>query len=225
MRSRDLVRKAPGLSWAVVIAATVSAPSTAPAKDKRTADVQVENKTGREIEFVTVAHMYSDNYKNSKTWGNLPDGRMTREFLAAEYNTGFGTTGVDWWIVTWKFKGDDTVYVTDPYNLRSVADGLEKFALSALPAVGKLVGEFVAAAVGAPPDAGGAIGGKAAEEVGKLLLNSESTVGFKKHTLRAKDSTQKKAAATVVEITSAEVKFRSPSGVSTVGFAPIKGKK
>jgi hypothetical protein len=71
----------PGRCALVVVPAfaiVLAAPGTAPAKDKRHANVVVENKTGNVIEVVTVAHKYSDNYKQAKTWGNLPNGSLSR---------------------------------------------------------------------------------------------------------------------------------------------------
>jgi len=227
----------------VAVAGISSAPSAAYAKSEHEADIQIANKTGREIQFVTVAHKYSNDYKNTKTWGNLPNGVTTKEPLVAEYNTGIGTTGKDWWIVTWQFKGDNTLYVTSPKNFRDIVDHLEKWSKDALPIAGKLGGAALGVAggtaagvaVGGPAGGpaggkaggavGGAIGGKAATEMGALLLNSESTVGFKQHILREKDSKQKNARPTVIEIGDKEVKFNSPSGDSSTGFHRMNGKK
>lgn len=205
-----------GLAIALVIC--LSGTGTAFAKDKRHAIIVIENKTGKEIEFVTVAHKYSDNYKNHKTWGNLLNDKTTKDGLEVEYNTGFGTTGRDWWVVTWKFKGDDTVYLTTPQNFRGLIDGVEKGLTQALPEIGKAAG----AAVGG--EAGAAIGGPAAEKVGMLFLNTESTDGFKQHILRDEDSKEKDGKPTVIEIGPKEVKFKSPSGDSTTGFSPVKKK-
>src|SRR5438128_57812 len=123
--------------WAGValLVAASAIPSVAQAKEKHTADIQVENKTGHEIEFVTVAHKYGNDYKQTKTWSNLGNGRTTRQAMQVDYNTGFGTTGADWWVVTWKYKGDDTLYVTDPAGLRKVVDAGEKFSRDTLPVV------------------------------------------------------------------------------------------
>ena len=71
MSRRKLTRMA-HLGFWVALAVSGSAPAYA--KEKHTANVQVLNKTGKDIQFVTVASKYSDNYKNAKTWGNLPDG-------------------------------------------------------------------------------------------------------------------------------------------------------
>ena len=154
------------------------APSPLPEVEERKADVQVVNKTGRDIEFVTVAHKYSDNYKESKTWGNMANGVASKDTLEVQYHTGFGTTGQDWWLITWRYKGDPTVYMTAPKNFREIVDAVEKLAITALPAAGKFVGSLIGG------EAGGEIGGPAAKEMGSALLNSESTVGFKSHILR-----------------------------------------
>jgi hypothetical protein len=129
--------KMPG-RWALVssLAIVLVAPAIATAKEKRHGNVVVENKTGKVIEFVTVAHKYSDNYKQAKTWGNLPNGQTVKEPLVVEYNTGFGTTGRDWWVVTWKFRGENAIQLTTPNNFRGLVDALERAAINALPGAG-----------------------------------------------------------------------------------------
>jgi hypothetical protein len=212
----------PGRCALVVVPAfaiVLAAPGTAPAKDKRHANVVVENKTGNVIEVVTVAHKYSDNYKQAKTWGNLPNGQPVKEPLVVEYNTGFGTTGRDWWVVSWKYQGDDAIYLTDPFNLRGPIDALEKATIKALPGAGTAAG----GAIGGEP--GAAIGGPAADQIGKLFLNTESTDGFKQHILRDEDSQEKGGGKpTVIEIGTENVKFRSPSGESTTRISAAKKK-
>jgi Up-Regulated in long-lived daf-2 len=207
----------------VAVAGISSVPSAAYAVDKNTADIQIANKTGREILFVTAAHTYSDNYRNTKTWGNLPNGVITKEPLVAEYNTGFLTTGKDWWIVTWQFKGDKTLYVTSPRNLQAglVGEhGVEIFSTQALPIAARLADTALKAGKVA-----GAIGGPHADAMGSLLAQSESTVGFKQHILQVVDSKQTNVGPTVIEIGDKEVKFYSPSGLSSTEFRPVNGKK
>ncbi|PKS05649.1 hypothetical protein jhhlp_008168 [Lomentospora prolificans] len=68
---------------------------------KRTAKVVIRNNTSNPIAAVGVAHKYSDDYKNSGSWGIVQPGEVTEETMEVEYNTGFLTTGRDWWLVTW----------------------------------------------------------------------------------------------------------------------------
>jgi hypothetical protein len=203
--------------FVVALIMSTAATHTAMAKDHRHAIIHVQNNTGKDIDFVTVAHKYSNDYKNHQTWGNLPNSATTSDGLEVDYTTGFLTTGRDWWLVTWKFKGENMVHFTDPQNFRGIVDALEKAALAGLPEAGKAAGGAVAGKPGA------AIGGPAAERIGTLFLNNESTDGFKQHILRDEDSKEKGGKSTVIEI-GGEVTFRSPSGVSTtrVGSAPIK---
>ena len=218
MSLRVTIRPSSLMAYLLVTAYISSQPSIVGAKEKHTADVQVVNKTGHDIEFVTIAHKYSDDYKNSKTWGNLRTGGVTKEPLQAEYNTGFLTTGRDWWIVTWKYKGDETIYVTNPKNLRSLVDAMEQFAGKVLPLAGEVVGSIVGG------DDGGTVGSAAAAALGSLLLNSESTVGFKQHILREEDSRERNARPTIIEIGEKEVRFSSSSGDSSTGFTEVKKK-
>lgn len=179
----------------------VAGPQIAQAGHKQMAEVVISNKTGREIEYVTLSHKYSSNYKNPNTWCAVANDTVTRDKLIVEYNTGFLTTGVDWWLVCWKFKGDNTIYRTDACPFRPLIDDVEKVTMSLIP--------FVA---GAATDSKA---GKTAVEAAALgLLNSESTAGYKKHTLRYEDSMAAKAKPTVIEIGKDLVKFQSPSGQS-----------
>lgn len=45
---------------------------------------------------------YSDVYKNQLTFpDDLPSVQTTSQQLTVEFNTGAGTTGVDWWLISW----------------------------------------------------------------------------------------------------------------------------
>jgi hypothetical protein len=220
MSVRTLSQDVVTLSLTIVAVAGISSvPSAAYAVN---ADIQIANKTGREILFVTVTHKYSDNYTNTKTWGNLPNGVVTKEPLVAEYNTGLFTTGKDWWIVTWQFKGDNALYVTSPKNLQAALaaeHGAEFFSRQALPIAARL-----AATAAKAGKVAGAIGGPHADAMGSLLAQSESTVGFKQHILKDVDSNQYRR-PTVIEIGDKEVKFYSPSGPSISEFVPVNRRK
>ena len=119
--------------------------------------------------------------------------------------------------MTWKYKDDPAIYITDPHNFRSVIDAVEKFALEKIPAAGAAAGGAVGGNIGA------AIGTPAAKALGDQLLNTEPTAGFKQHILREEDSVEKNAKPTIIEIDGDKVKFISPSGTSETGSK--QGKK
>ena len=185
--------------------------------------IRVSNQTGRTIEVVTVAHKYSDVYKNSETFANLPNGFTTNSFIA-DYNTGFGTTGKDWWALTWRFQGENAVYITNPNNFRAFFDAADTVGPALFKAVGSFAGRTAGMAAGTAVEPGGGTalagiagataGSLAAGAIASVLFNSETTVGFKQHILRSEDEDSD----TVIIIKSQGVTFHSPSGDSDTVF-------
>jgi len=227
MNARAITRKALSVSQGLVVVWVLSLPALAQAQTKRTASVQVKNSTGRVIEWVSVFHKYSDNYKDEKVWRNVPNGSVPSEMLEVRYNTGFGTTGIDWWLIMWKYQGEDTVYRTDPNNGRALIDGVETVAKAVLPTAGAVLGEVGGFLLTKSPVAA-QIGGAMGEETCRALarhLNSEKTAGFKQHILRPKDSHDKFAEATIIEIALAQVKITSPSSADDFGPTTTPAKK
>jgi len=200
------------------------------AQTKREAQIFVENKTGKEIEIVTVIHKYSDVYKNSMTWVELPNQVATKFPIKCEYNTGAFTTGKDWWLVTFKFKGNDDIYATSPNNLRSGFDAVEgaflkfdvvqRYATVMGTCLGATAGAVAGTAIAPGPGTAvmgatfGAIGNQAGNAAGKelqkALMNGEKTEGFKQHILRKEDENK----PTYIKIYLSAVTFESPSGKS-----------
>lgn len=107
-------------------------------KTKQTALFKVLNKTPNAISGLSISHKYSDVYKNQFDWeGTVPAGKISSEAMTVEYNTGFGTTGRDWWQVTYHRDQPGSVrpnevkmWYTDPTNFRDIIDFLEKAAPS-----------------------------------------------------------------------------------------------
>ena len=179
-----------------LIVACVLFNGSALAKTKRSAKVTIINHTGGPI-VAGFSHKYSNVFKDSGTTNKKkPLGVSPLDFMQkvgkARFRTGFGTTGKDWWVVTYvNDKGCE--YISSPRNARKFIDGLEKaslftggilieggidIALAGLldpEPVGKVVGGVV----------GLVTSGVGAAMVG--LSNTESTAGFKQHLLRAKD--------------------------------------
>lgn len=121
---------------------------------KRTSVVTVKNNSGHDIDFITVIHKYSNNYKNSGTFVNLADRESSHSSFGAEYNTEFGTTGQDWWCVAWKYKGDSGYYITNPNNLR-LGPELDTMAPSLLKVASTAFREWGANPLGAGSIIGG----------------------------------------------------------------------
>jgi len=168
-------------------------PSISYAKTTRATQVRIQNLTGLEIESVSVVHKYSNVFKDRKNWGKLSHGKMTKNPMKIRYNTGAFTTGQDWWFVSWKYKGNDSIQYTSPNNFRGFVDFVERFALAPF--------EITKAVIGNNPTS----------VLGEALFNRESTVGFKKHLLRADDQRN----GVVITLTLDSVKFDSATGHSS----------
>jgi hypothetical protein len=173
----------------------------------QTANAVVVNNTGRTLRSVHVLHKYSDDYKNSRDWGALQPGESSSP-LTVDYTTGFLTTGRDWWVVTWEYAGEQKVYFTNPQNFRSLVDWLEQVGSIGIPAL------LEAAAAAESAGAGTAAGAAAGAKITEMLLNSESTAGFKQHILRSEDAGQ---ITQIVIKADNTVEWRSPSGNSSTG--------
>ncbi|TNE68865.1 hypothetical protein EP331_14715 [bacterium] len=185
------------------------------AQKNRNAFIQVKNSSNSTIYNVIVIHKYSDISKEKKTWiGELKPGQSTPADFKVRYQTGFGRTGADWWIVTWTEARDEnsvTQYTTDPQNFRGIIDQLEKGAKKGIPIATTVIG---VASVGLGPVAGLAVAGGSivANEIADKTLGNGGTAGFKKHTLKEED----KKLTTVINITKKRnVSFKSKSGKST----------
>ncbi len=198
-------------SMTIAIAANPANAST-----ERQAKASIDNQTGKTIVHATLLHKYSDDYKNSRTWVNLPSGRNTSASpLSVQYRTGVFTTGKDWWRVQWKVA-DGKICYTDPNNFRGVFDALDQAAMSVANLFADRLGTEVAGQVGA---IGGEVTGKAAKDaangISKSLFNGEATVGFKQHILRSEDD---KKMVTISLFANNTARISSPSGISNTVY-------
>ena len=172
----------------LVALAIICVSFSAHAKTRREAPVQVVNQTGRALEFVTVVHKYSDVYKSRKTWRRVPNGATTDSNYRVRYNTGFGTSGKDWWLVVWGYQGDARVYFTAPNNFRDFIDGMEQAGQIVLPVTIAAVSAVACMKCGPLAAAAAAAAFAAGEKIALATMNNESTNGFKQHILRSEDS-------------------------------------
>lgn len=170
----------------------------------RTAKGKVVNYTHKDIADVIVLHKYSNVYKDSYRTGPLHrrqngnHGQISNGFNL-RYNTGIGTTGQDWFHIIVFFQ-DGSVLRLAPQNFRGIVDAAEGAILSSITSISKAIGT--------------AVGIKGADAAVQTLLgamlNSESTVGFKSHILRAKD--EDSDACTYIDVYDDHVDFHSKSG-------------
>jgi hypothetical protein len=144
--------------------------------------------------------------------------------MTVNYTTGDTTTGRDWWLVS--FGTGEWFCHTDPDNFRNIIDYLEKVAPGV---IGKLVG--IAIRVGQsrrgeppPPNFDEMVDAaeKAAESLSKLLLNNESTAGFKQHILRDEDANR---FTEIIINADWSVTFKSRSGDTKTKLGWIKKDK
>lgn len=179
----------------------------------RTAHASVRNDTSQPIYAVGLAHKYSDNYKNAGQWGIIQPGHLSGP-MTVDYNTGFLTTGHDWWKVIWATvdkSGKKTLHYSDPNNFRNLLDWLENLGPSVISSVAGAVAAIATAETGpgaVVAAAGAAAGAKIFTDA---FLNSESTAGFKQHYLEAGDEN------TLVQIIIHEdttITIKSQSGTS-----------
>ncbi|KAH6603174.1 transmembrane amino acid transporter family [Trichoderma cornu-damae] len=156
---------------------------------KRTASVSIHNNTSKPVVGISLIHKYSDVYKHRKEWGAIPAGDSSQDSLQVEYNTGFFTTGRDWWFISWYSQDMKTLYYSNPQNFRGAFDAFEKgVSGDAIAYAGTLLSpiSIVTGGVLALPAALAA--GAAAKSTTDALFSSEDTSGFKQHILRDEDA-------------------------------------
>lgn len=182
------------------------------------ANVTIQNDTAETLLAVRVLHKYSDtSFKEELAWEATDTSAGITSFpaKAVRYNTGWFTTGRDWWIVTWS-DAQGNFYVTAPENLRGFMDSLEK-AGQGIAAL--MLGVGGTAAVGGIEPISKTLG-VAIAGTGLIInafTNSESTAGFKQHILRDEDANR----TTTIVLTKTKVTFKSNSGNSSTGVKQV----
>lgn len=132
--------------------------------------VAIKNNASFDIKNVYVVHKYSDNYKEKLNFSSVPSGSQSNYHnTPVEFNVGFGTTGKDWWYIS--FETSNGLYHSNPNNFRAVFDFFD----DAINLTAKIAGKV---------DKKAAIAGAIATE----LFNTEKTSGFKQHILRSEDT-------------------------------------
>lgn len=192
----------------LIFAISLSITSTAQRKSK----IYVKNNTGKTIYNVTILHKYSNNYKDKKTHKSLKP-KQTSSYFNARYNTGFGTTGKDWWIVSWvEIVNNKQIRhrITNPKNGRAFIDGFEKGFKSSFNIGSSLMNKYAGDIYGLKGQIAAAAGDVINKKLIKKTMNNSSTKGFKQHILRSEDKKM-----TIVLYSNGKVLFKSKSGNST----------
>ncbi|RFU75926.1 transmembrane amino acid transporter family [Trichoderma arundinaceum] len=179
---------------------------------KRTASVSIRNNTSKPMVSISLVHKYSDVYKHRREWAAIPAGDTSSESLKVEYNTGFFTTGRDWWFISWYNQDMKTLHYSNPHNFRGTFDAIEKgVSGDAIVAAGTILAPIalVSGGILALPAAMAAVA--AAKATTDKLFDSGDTTGYKQHILRDDD------AGKITEIIINEdqtITFKSQSGDS-----------
>lgn len=172
------------------------------------AQVVIKNNSSKTFVSIGLSHKYSDVYKNQSTWADLGPGQAGHPPLTVEYNTGFGTTGQDWWYIL-AVDTEGNVWNTDPSNARWLWDkvdwGLQKF--------GSTIAGWLAA--GAPESGGVTLVGAGLLQVLTMATNDEATTGYKEFLLRSEDAGQ----TVTITLTDTNINFSAPSGTADTPLA------
>lgn len=191
----------------------------------RQAKVQVINDTNEDIFDVVLIHKHSNVSKEKHAWDKIERRNHGSSKMVA-YQT--GTKGLDWWVLLWKVRRGDleTVYISNPHNLRKLADFIEKYcdtaikaATGALAIVSAVDPELITKVISGALSLTGALA--------SMLINGEETEGFKEHMLTTKDSCEESARATFIRIGTHDnpdkkvISFESPSGISTTNYTEV----
>jgi len=179
---------------------------------KRLARVKILYNTPYSISGVGLNHMYSDVYKESKTWESIPPYQKSSDHLIVNYHTGFGTSGRDWWAISGHNDLDPigptsmSLWYSNPENFWNFIDALESVAPIAIGAalkVAKLVQPQLA------PIA--TVANIVSKALCSAMLNNAKTDGYKQHILTEADENNK----VLIQINNdGTINIKSPSGQS-----------
>jgi len=151
-----------------------------------TAQVVVRNETGVDIGGLSLIHKYSDVYVDTTTWDGLQiQGQTSQPPLTVRYHTGFLTTGLDWWRVSWVDATTKAVCFTNPNNFQGIFNMVEGLLMGNASWIElKLLEEAPESGEGAPFLVAAAAVVKALDA---NVLNNASTAGFKENMLTDDD--------------------------------------
>jgi hypothetical protein len=183
---------------------------------KRKAYVVVKNNTPHSVSGIGLSHKYSDVYKEKCTWQTLQPGEVSSR-CEVFYNTGFGTTGRDWWYV---FGHNDldpigtnsmSQWYSNPDNFRAFFDTLEEIAPFLISGALKAAG-FVNPSLKPVAEVAKVV----ADALCQAMLNDAKTAGYKQHILRSEDAGK---ITTISVNNDGTINFLSPSGRSNTVYS------
>ena len=173
----------------------------------RQAKVRVVNESGQRIEpnSIVIAHKYSDVYKNELKFPNGLDVGSTDDAggsMIVDYHTGFLTTGVDWWLVSWVTADDAKIHMTTPQNLTDILDWIQENLTDAIAEATTIGGGILG-----PP--GAVVTAAAVGLFMNKVMNTEKVSNFKMFMLQSEDE----GAWVTIRIKNDNVlTFEAPSG-------------
>ncbi|MBB4098373.1 hypothetical protein [Sphingomonas kyeonggiensis] len=175
---------------------------------ENTASAVITNNSSKTFVSIGLSHKYSDVYSSKAGWENLAPGQTTSPALAVEYNTGFGTTGEDWWFLL-AVDSQGNVWNTDPSNARWLWDkvdwGIANF--------GEVIAEGLDATGPETLGAGDVAG--VLMEVLTAATNDTSVEGYKEFLLRDEDAGN----TVTITLTDTNIHFSAPSGTADTPLA------
>lgn len=179
--------------------------------DKRQARVAVVNNTLEPIVAVSVLHKYSDVYNDRHEWPVIGPGKSSEGTMTVNYNTGWSTTGKDWWLIVWYSKDLKTRWYSNANNYRAIFDKLEEISPAAIRYAATGLAALLTSGTGPGAVMAGAAANRLASSTTDRLFNSESTDGFKQHMLRVEDAGK---LTEIVINRDKTITFKSRSGMS-----------
>ncbi|WP_158885940.1 hypothetical protein [Amycolatopsis anabasis] len=213
MRKKLWLRRSVTVVVGMLVAIATAAPVNAQAATERHGWAAVENNA-RHLDSVTVMHKYSNDYKNTLTWNNVSSGTKTSADLRVDYRTGVFTTGKDWWYLI-AVDDEGRTYISYPHNFQWLLDKIEG---AVLDWAKKVVNTYKQPKTGNYKERRKEAVKDMLAGFAVLLLNSESTAGWKQHILRSEDD-RKTTTLTIRGLPGSgeqanALKISSPSGTS-----------
>lgn len=191
--------------------------------------VSIVNKTSEKIISVSVAHKYTNKQKNQFSSSKVIDkDAKGEEVFDVDYAVGLSTAlENDWWLVSWVSESGKTT-ITKPHNFRAFIDTIERIAMKIGTPIVAIGGYLTKVLLENKKNGSDKIEIPAwivaaativTTTLIETFLNSESTAGFKKHTLRENDAKDNQ-----IIIYDDKVVFSSNSGKSETSIEVIKCK-
>ena len=170
---------------------------------QNTASAVIANTSSRTFVSIGLSHKYSDVYSSKASWETLAPGQTSSPALEVQYNTGFGTTGEDWWFLL-AVDSQGNVWNTDPDNARWLWDKVDWGISNFGDAIADMLDASGPETLGAGDVAGVLL------QVLTAATNDSSTEGYKEFLLRDEDA----GGTVTITLTDDNIHFAAPSGTA-----------